>query len=107
MSSRLLLVLAKNMDTDGAFKRSARRGDYTPEQAMMAASANELMALRYARIGGDEPVFFESEAQLAAAADIDADEIEFLVAGGGLEALFFGQLGDDEEGDQWPDYSQD
>jgi hypothetical protein len=58
---------------------------------MMAASANELMALRYARIGGDEPVFFESEAQLAAAADIDADEIEFLVAGGGLEALFFGQ----------------
>jgi hypothetical protein len=105
MTSRQLLVFAKHMNERGAFKKSARRGHYTTEQMMTACIANELMALRYSKIGGDEPVFFRSDADLATdeveVEDIDEEDFDDLF-NGGFERLFGAS---DEEADEWQDYS--
>jgi hypothetical protein len=102
MSSRLFLVFAKHMDNEGAFKKAARRGHYTTEQMMAACTANELMSIRYARLGGDEPVFFQSDGVLAdeAAADNDGmsefDEDEFNeFLNGGFAAMYCGDSEDE------------
>jgi hypothetical protein len=112
MSSRLLLVFARHMDDDGAFRKAARKGSYTTEELVTATIANELMAMRYHQIGGDEPVFFRTNVEGSFGADefpdFDPDELDEFLDGGFME--MFGPPPpepDAEEVDEWQaDYSE-
>lgn len=114
MSSRELLVLAKHMNPMGAFRKAARKGSYTTEELVTATIANELMAMRYHQIGGDEPVFFRTNVEGSFGADefpeFDPDELDEFLDGGFME--MFGPPppdpdADAEEVDEWQaDYSE-
>lgn len=107
MSSRELLVLARHMNQHGAFRKAARRGSYTTEELVTATIANELMAMRYHQIGGDEPVFFRTDVEgtfVSEDPDFDPDELEDFLDGG-FEDMF-GPPTEPEEADEWQaDYS--